>query len=70
MTAHWGLLDPVQATGSEAERQLAFADTLRMLTNRIGIFVNLPFDRLSKLSLQHTLEEIGKPLAEAPKQSA
>ncbi len=70
MTAHWGLPDPVQAVGSEAERQLAFAETLRMLTNRIGIFVSLPFDKLSKLSLQHKLEEIGKTPAEAPKQSA
>jgi arsenate reductase len=60
MTAHWGLPDPVQAEGSEAERHLAFADTLRMLSNRIGIFVSLPLDRLSKLSLQAKLEEIGK----------
>src|SRR5262249_23610825 len=48
MTAHWGLPDPVRAEGSEAERHLAFADALRMLTNRIGIFVSLPFDKLSK----------------------
>jgi arsenate reductase (thioredoxin) len=70
MTAHWGLPDPALAEGSEAERQLVFAETLRMLTNRIGIFVSLPFDKLSKLSLQHKLEEIGRTLAEAPKQSA
>ena len=55
MTAHWGLPDPAQAEGSEAERHLAFADALRMLSNRIGIFVSLPFDRLSKLSLQAKL---------------
>ncbi len=59
MTAHWGLPDPVAAEGSEAERHLAFADTLRMLSNRIGIFVSLPFDKLSKLSLQKKLDEIG-----------
>lgn len=70
MTAHWGLPDPAIAEGSEAERQLAFTDTLRMLTNRIGIFVSLPFDKLSKLSLQHKLEEIGRTPADAPKQSA
>ena len=63
MTAHWGLPDPVQAEGSEAERHLAFADTLRMLSNRIGIFVSLPFDRLSKLSLQAKLDDIGKASA-------
>ncbi len=63
MTAHWGLPDPVQAEGSEAERHLAFADALRMLSNRIGIFVSLPFDRLSKLSLQAKLDDIGKASA-------
>jgi protein-tyrosine-phosphatase len=50
MTAHWGLPDPVKVEGGDAERHLAFADTLRMLTNRIGIFVSLPFDKLSKAS--------------------
>src|SRR5215510_7133280 len=55
MTAHWGLPDPAKAEGSEAERSLAFADTMRMLTQRIGIFVSLPLDKLSKLALQKEL---------------
>jgi hypothetical protein len=70
MTAHWGLPDPVKAQGSDAERHLAFADALRMLTNRIGIFVSLPFDKLSKLSLQKHLDEIGQSQPVAAKQSA
>ena len=70
MTAHWGLPDPARAEGSEAERQLVFADTLRMLSNRIGVFVALPLDKLSKLSLQKQLDEIGKTPVEAPKQPA
>jgi protein-tyrosine-phosphatase len=60
MTAHWGVPDPVAATGNEAEVRFAFADTLRMLTNRINIFVSLPLDKLDRLSLQKKLEEIGK----------
>ncbi len=32
---------------------------MRMLTQRIGIFVNLPLDRLNKLSLQRELDAIG-----------
>jgi hypothetical protein len=60
MTAHWGLPDPAAAEGSEAERRLAFADTLRMLRNRIGVFVNLPITSLDKLSLQTRLREIGR----------
>ena len=65
MTAHWGLPDPAKAEGTEAERNFAFADTLRMLTNRIGIFVSLPIDKLSKLSLQKHLDDIGKVTTEA-----
>ena len=60
MTAHWGLPDPAAVQGSDAQKALAFADTYRMLSNRIGIFVNLPLSRLDKLSLQKKLDEIGK----------
>jgi hypothetical protein len=66
MSAHWGLPDPAKAQGTEAERSLAFADTMRMLTQRIGIFVNLPLDRLSKLSLQEELDTIGRMSRKAP----
>ena len=66
MTAHWGLPDPVKAEGTEVERNLAFADTMRMLTQRIGILVNLPIDKLSKLSLQKQLDEIGRMHRKAP----
>ncbi|MGB9217841.1 MAG: arsenate reductase ArsC, partial [Pseudolabrys sp.] len=60
MTAHWGVPDPAAATGTEAEIRFAFADTLRMLTNRINIFVSLPLAKLDKLSLQNQLDAIGK----------
>jgi protein-tyrosine-phosphatase len=60
ITAHWGVPDPVAATGTEAEVRLAFVDALRMLTNRINIFVSLPFRSLDQLSLQRQLEAIGK----------
>ena len=60
MTAHWGLPDPAAVEGSAAEQHIAFADTLRMLVNRIGVFVNLPIASLDKLSLQKRLREIGR----------
>lgn len=60
MTAHWGLPDPAAATGTEAEIRFAFADTIRMLTNRINIFVALPMKSLDQLSLQAQLDAIGK----------
>ena len=60
MTAHWGIPDPAAATGNEAEIRLAFADALRMLNNRISIFVSLPIRFLDKLALQKQLDSIGK----------
>jgi hypothetical protein len=60
MTAHWGMPDPAAAQGSEIERRLAFADTMRMLHNRVSIFVSLPLASLDKLSLQNRLQAIGK----------
>ncbi len=60
MTAHWGIPDPAEARGSEAEIRLAFADALRMLTNRINIFVSLPLRSLDQLALKKQLDAIGK----------
>jgi hypothetical protein len=60
MTAHWGIPDPAQAKGSEAEISLAFRDAYRMLFQRIGIFTALPIRSLDKLSLQTKLKEIGR----------
>ena len=42
MTAHWGVPDPAEATGTPAEIALAFKDAYRMLHQRIGIFTALP----------------------------
>ena len=60
LAAHWGVPDPARATGDVAERGVALSDTYRMLANRIGIFVNLPLRSLDRLSLQRSLDEIGR----------
>ena len=60
VTAHWGVPDPSLVEGSETERRLAFADTMRMLSQRISIFMSLPFRSLDKLSLQDRLRDIGR----------
>ena len=60
VSAHWGLPDPSRVEGTEAERAFAFADTHRMLYQRIGIFTNLPLKSLDKLSLQKRLDDIGR----------
>ncbi len=63
MTAHWGMPDPVQTTGTEAEVRLAFADSYRMLKNRIAAFINLPVTSLDRLRLQRNVDQIGKSKA-------
>jgi arsenate reductase (thioredoxin) len=60
MTAHWGVPDPAQATGTAAEIAYAFNDTYRMLNQRIAIFTALPVGSLDQLSLQRKLDEIGR----------
>ena len=60
MTAHWGIPDPAEATGTPAEIALAFKDAYRMLDRRIGIFISLPLRSLDQLSLQRKLREIGR----------
>jgi arsenate reductase len=65
MTAHWGVPDPAALMGTPGEIAVAFSETARLLRNRIGLFVELPFDRLSRMSLQTRLSDIGKS-AEQP----
>jgi protein-tyrosine-phosphatase len=60
MTAHWGVPDPAAVEGTDTEKALAFADTYRMLNNRISIFVNLPIASLDRLALQKRISDIGK----------
>jgi len=60
MTAHWGVPDPAEATGSEAEIAFAFKDTYRMLNQRLGIFTALPLRSLDQMTLQKRLREIGQ----------
>jgi arsenate reductase len=60
MTAHWGVPDPAQIQEQGAARAIKLAEIFRMLDRRVGIFVNLRLDALSRLSLQGHLDEIGK----------
>ena len=60
ITAHWGMTDPVKATGTEAEKALAFKNTYGMLRRRLSAFVALPIATLDRISLQHRLDAIGR----------
>ena len=60
MTTHWGMADPAAVDGTEAVKRAAFADTCRMMTNRISVFTSLPLASLDRLSLQNRLDAIGE----------
>lgn len=58
VSGHWGLPDPVKATGSDAERALAFQTAYATLRHRIEAFAALPFDALDRARLQRAVDEI------------
>lgn len=64
ITGHWGLPDPVKATGTDAEKALVFAQTYAALRRRIMAFVELPFASLSRMSLQSRVDAIGSETQE------
>lgn len=59
ITGHWGLPDPVKATGTDAEKALVFAQTYAAMRRRITAFVELPVEQLNRLSLQSRVDAIG-----------
>lgn len=59
MSAHWGVPDPAAVTGDYETKMAAFFDAFRQLSNRISVFVDLPLERLDRLSLQKRLDGIG-----------
>ena len=63
ITGHWGLPDPVKASGTDAEKALVFAQTYAALRRRITAFVELPFESLSRMSLQARVDAIGTDLS-------
>jgi len=60
MTAHWGIEDPAVVTGTNIEKERAFAQAFHYVRNRITVFIALPIRSLDKLSLIARLREIGK----------
>ncbi len=59
-TAHWGYADPSIVSGSDAQKQEAFAQTMHLIRRRLEIFVSLPAECLTKLRLQTTARDLAK----------
>ena len=59
LKAHWGLPDPADVTGTEAEVDAAFAETWRLLEMRVQAFLALDRAAMDKAAMQHALADIG-----------
>ena len=60
LTAHWGVPDPVKATGNPAERRLAFREAYKTLRHRIQLFAALNVAALDRVSLQRQVDDLGR----------
>ena len=65
VSAHWGMPDPVKATGADAEKSLAFQRAYGTLYNRIKLFATLPLSSLDRLSLQQAVDDIARTKEES-----
>lgn len=59
LRAHWGLPDPANAEGSEADVDAAFEETARLLAMRIRAFLALDPGSMTGQELQQALARIG-----------
>ncbi|SDE20128.1 helix-turn-helix domain-containing protein [Limimaricola pyoseonensis] len=56
ISGHWGQPDPVKATGTGPERQLAFHQVYGALRRRIELFTTLDFAALDRIAIQRAVD--------------
>jgi len=67
VSGHWGMVDPVKATGTDAEQSLAFQNAYGALKRRIEAFTSLPVESLDRIALQTAVDDIGRTSLEDTK---
>jgi arsenate reductase len=58
VTAHWGMDDPTDVQGSDAEVRRAFVLARQLLARRIDLLLALPLEKLDELSAKARLDAI------------
>lgn len=56
--AHWGMEDPAEVEGTDAEKAHAFAAARVLIGRRIDLMLALPIEKLERLTLGGRLNEI------------
>ncbi|WP_170761164.1 helix-turn-helix domain-containing protein [Ruegeria lacuscaerulensis] len=64
ISGHWGMVDPVKAEGTDAEKSLAFQNTYGVLKRRVEAFASLPVESLDLIALQSAVDDIGRTSVE------
>lgn len=60
ITAHWGFEDPADAQGSEEQKQRVFRKIFTEIQTRIGLFLALPIEKLSRFELEKQVRKLGQ----------
>jgi arsenate reductase (thioredoxin) len=57
-SAHWGYADPSAGDAPDEQKLIAFRHTLRALSRRIELLVNLPAASLDKLTIENSAKKL------------
>lgn len=60
VSAHWGIADPAAVEGTDDEKRKAFLKAFTKLATRINLLLNLPIEKLDRMTLKAKLDSIGK----------
>jgi arsenate reductase len=59
MQAHWGMPDPAEVVGDEAQRRAAFRDAFAVLRRRVELMLALPLEKTARPALETRVRGIG-----------
>jgi arsenate reductase (thioredoxin) len=57
-SAHWGYADPSEGGAPDAQKLLAFRQTLQALSHRIQLLVDLPTESLSQRDIENSAKKL------------
>jgi arsenate reductase len=56
--AHWGMEDPAEVEGTDADKSRAFLSARTLIARRIDLMLALPIEKLQRVTLCKRLEDI------------
>ena len=59
-TAHWSYADPSAGDASDADKLLAFKQTMLAIKRRIELFISLPPEKLQAIALQTSARDLAR----------